>query len=74
MVDKMNQQEVEAKRTAYLNGLYSQAISGDIDAGEELSKIAMGGFPLARDLIRQMDERFSRPVVQNVGTVPKEVL
>jgi len=57
MVDQFNQTEIEEKRAAYLKGLYSAALSGNVDAGDELSKIAFGGFLPAQDLVRQMDQK-----------------
>lgn len=74
MMDNLNQGKVEAQRVAYLNGLYSQAVGGNLDAGEELSKIAMGGFQLARDLVMQMDEKLANPVRVVTGEVQKENL
>ena len=60
MVDQLNQQQVDAKASEYLRSLFDKAIGGDIEAGGELSKIALGGFQLARDLVGQMDARLSR--------------
>lgn len=74
MMDNLNQEKVEAQRVAYLNGLYSQAVSGNLDAGEELSKIAMGGFQLARDLVMQMDNKSANPARVVTGEVQKENL
>jgi len=59
MVDKLDQTQVDAKRSEYLHGLYNKAMSGDIEAGDELSKIALGGFQQARDLVGQMDARLA---------------
>ena len=60
MVDKFNQELVDAKRAEYLRGLFERAVGGDLDAGDELSKIALGGFPMARDLVGQMDARLAQ--------------
>jgi hypothetical protein len=57
MVDKLTQAEIEARRTSYLKGLYTTALSGNIEAGDELSNIALGGSLMARDLVKQMDQK-----------------
>lgn len=71
MIDKLNQAEVEAKRSEYLTSLYNRALGGDIDAGDELSKIALGGFQQARDLIGLMDARLS-PNKEIALVIPKK--
>ncbi len=59
MADKLNQQKADAGASEYLHDLFEKALGGDIEAGGELSKIALGGFPLARDLVSQMDIKLS---------------
>lgn len=59
MVDKLNQQQADAKASEYLHSLFDKAMGGDVEAGGELSKIALGGFQLARDLVGQMDAQLS---------------
>lgn len=59
MDDKFNQELVDAKRAEYLRGLFDRAVGGDLDAGDELSKIALGGFPMAQNLVNQMDARLT---------------
>jgi len=59
MVDQLNQQQVDAKASEYLRSLFDKAIGGDVEAGGELSKIALGGFQPARDLVREMDTKLS---------------
>ena len=59
MVDKLTQSEVVARRTAYLNDLYTKAVNGDVEARGKLSKIAFGGFPMAQDLVKKMDEELA---------------
>ena len=71
MIDKLNQEQVAAKRAEYLRGLYDKAIGGDIDAGDELSKIALGGFQQARDLVGLMDTRLS-PNKEIAPVIPKK--
>jgi len=59
MADKFNQELIDAKRTEYLHDLFDKAVDGDLDAGHELSKIALGGFQMARDLVNLMDARLA---------------
>lgn len=54
MTDRHVDSEVEEKRAAYLGELYTKAMSGDLEAGGELSKVALGYEP-ARVLVRRMD-------------------
>ena len=45
----------EEQVNQYLNHLFSAAIDGNLDAGDELSKIALGGHPEAQELVKKMD-------------------
>ena len=36
--------------------MFDKAVSGDLDAGDELSKIALGGFQQARELVAKMEK------------------
>ncbi len=59
-IDNGTEAAIQAKRQAYLDELYAQAISvGDTDlvdyARSELSLIALGGNKYARELIDRMD-------------------
>ena len=56
MTDSLNQTKVDSVRTQYLQDLFDKAVSGDLDAGNELSKIALGGFQQARDLVAKIDK------------------
>lgn len=59
MVDKFDRTQVDAKRSEYLHDLFKKALNGDVEAGSELSSIALGGFQEARDLVGQMDAQLS---------------
>lgn len=61
MIDRLQSNEIRAKREAYLKMLFENALSGDAEAGATLSRIALGGASeRARELTSQMDEAFSR--------------
>ena len=60
MADSFDQAKVDSVRTQYLKGLFDKAVSGDLDAGDELSKIALGGFQQARDLIAKIEKGLSK--------------
>lgn len=53
MLDRLAQGGTES----YLKSLYDLAISGNVEAGGELSNIALGGNQFARDLVNKMDEK-----------------
>lgn len=55
MVDKVSQEKTNAEREAFVKDLYNKAVSGNPDALDKLSKIALGGYSMARDLILQME-------------------
>ena len=63
---------IEARRQAYLEDLYSQAVSGNLDAGGELSKIALGGYKLAQGLVKRMDEHLSPKTDSNAPKINTE--
>ena len=52
----MSAEEIADQRIAYLDSLYKAWIEGNGEAGDELSGIAMGGYPYARELIRKREE------------------
>ena len=60
MNDSLSQTKVDSIRTQYLQGLFDKAVSGDLDAGDELSKIALGGFQQARDLVAKIEKGSSK--------------
>jgi len=64
---------IEAQRQAYLESLYTQALCGNIDACEELSKIALGGFKFAQELVQKMDERLSLKTDLNIPSTKIEI-
>lgn len=47
------------KRAQHLNNLHQRVLQGDIGALSELSKIALGGLRVARNLINQIDSNQS---------------
>jgi hypothetical protein len=57
----------EVQRQAYLENLYSQALNGNVDAGEELSSIALGGLKLAQELVRKMDDKLAQGNKSNLS-------
>ena len=48
------------KAEILLGELYTSAFKGDMFAGSELSKIALGGSPFARKLVELLDSSISR--------------
>jgi hypothetical protein len=61
MADRHIQAETSAQGEEHLRSLYSQALGGNPEARDELSKIALGGFRLARQLIQQLEEAQHNP-------------
>ena len=53
-------QPTDAGREAYLQSLFNAAVKGNVEAGDELSKIALGGFERAQELVREMDRAWSQ--------------
>ncbi len=52
----------EDSRRLYLTNLFDRAANGDLFAGDELSKVAMGGYPLARELVSRLDNLKITPI------------
>lgn len=74
MTDKLSQEKLDAEAEAYLNELLSRALGGDIEAGDTLSKIALGGCKRARDLVDEMDGRRSNKIGVSLEDTDQETI
>lgn len=60
----------EASRQAYIEFLYTKAIEGDVEAGGELSMIALGGYQPARELVKKMDQLLAGGTFEGTPDLP----